>query len=55
MKALLTFAIAHNSQNTYYNEESIDDAVNNYIFLWYNHVRPHLHNGGLTPFEARNL
>lgn len=42
-------------QNTYYNEEALDDAVNKYIFLWYNHLRPHSHNSGLTPFEARNL
>ena len=42
-------------QNTYYNEESLDEAVNKYVFLWYNHIRPHSHNGGLTPFEARNL
>ena len=42
-------------QNTYYNEESLDYAVNKYIFLRYNNVHPYSYNGGLTPFEARNL
>lgn len=27
---------------------------NNYVYVLYNHIRPHSHNGGLTPFEARN-
>lgn len=31
----------------------LDAAVNKYIFLWYNHIRPHSYNGGLTSFEAR--
>ena len=41
-------------QNIYYSPETLDEAVNHYVFLWYNHVRPHSYNGGLTPFEARN-
>lgn len=32
----------------------LDDAVAQYVFVWYNHVRPHSYNNWLTPFEARN-
>lgn len=32
----------------------LDDAVARYVFVWYNHVRPHSYNNWLTPFEARN-
>lgn len=31
----------------------LNRAVNNYTYSWYNHLRPHSFNGGLTPFEAR--
>lgn len=34
-----------------------DEILNNSVYnfaLWYNHVRPHSFNAGLTPFEARN-
>ena len=40
--------------NTFENDEQLDKAVNKYVYVWYNHIRPHSHNGGLTPFEARN-
>lgn len=33
----------------------LDEAVARYVFVWYNHVRPHSYNNWLTPFEARNL
>ena len=35
--------------------KELDDAVAQYVFVWYNHVRPHSYNGWMTPFEARNL
>ncbi len=41
-------------RNKYKDEESFDKAVNRYAFIWYNHIRPHTYNKGLTPFEARN-
>lgn len=41
-------------QNIYYSADALDESVKHYVFLWYNHVRPHSYNGGLTPFEARN-
>lgn len=37
------------------NDQELNTAVNDYIFDWYNHRRPHSFNNGLTPFEARNL
>lgn len=40
--------------NKFENEKQLDEAVNKYVYVWYNHVRPHSYNGGLTPFEARN-
>lgn len=40
--------------NKFKNDEQLDKAVNKYVYVWYNHIRPHTYNGGLTPFEARN-
>ena len=37
----------------YHNDEELNEAVNNFAYVWYNHVRPHTFNEGLTPFEAR--
>nr|WP_093426701.1 IS3 family transposase [Hathewaya proteolytica] len=34
-------------------DESLNNAVYDFSYTWYNHVRPHSFNGGLTPFEAR--
>ena len=39
--------------NKFENDEQLNKAVNKYVYVWYNHIRPHSHNGGLTPFEAR--
>jgi len=33
----------------------LNEAVNDYIFDWYNYRRPHSFNKGMTPFEARHL
>jgi putative transposase len=38
----------------YHNDNELNEAVNNFAYVWYNHVRRHTFNGGLTPFEARN-
>lgn len=35
------------------NDELLDRAVYDYSYSWYNHLRPHSFNQGLTPFEAR--
>ena len=37
------------------NAKGLDDAVAQYVFVWYNHVRPHSYNNWMTPFEARNM
>lgn len=35
-------------------EESLYQAVEEFAYKTYNHVRPHSYNGYRTPFEARN-
>lgn len=37
----------------YYNDDQLNGATNDFAYVWYNHVRPHTFNNGLTPFEAR--
>lgn len=34
-------------------ESELDNAVNEFSYGWYNHVRPHSYNDGLTPAAAR--
>lgn len=41
--------------NKFESEEQLDKAVNKYVYVWYNHIRPHSYNNGLTPFEARTV
>jgi transposase InsO family protein len=36
----------------YHNDKELNEAVNNFAYVWYNHVRLHTFNKGLTPFEA---
>jgi putative transposase len=40
--------------NKFESDTQLDEAVNRYVYVWYNHIRPHTYNGGLTPFEARD-
>ncbi len=37
----------------YHNDEELNQAINDFAYVWYNHLRPHTYNEGLTPFEAR--
>ena len=39
--------------NHFYTESVLDEALSRYVFVWYNHTRPHSYNDGRTPFEAR--
>ncbi|MPM86304.1 IS3 family transposase ISRgn1 [bioreactor metagenome] len=39
---------------TFKTDEILNNAVYDFTYTWYNHVRPHSFNGGLTPFEARH-
>jgi putative transposase len=36
-----------------HNDEELNQAINDFAYVWYNHLRPHTYNEGLTPFEAR--
>ncbi len=38
---------------TYETEEDLYDSVEEFSYVYYNHVRPHTYNGGRTPFAAR--
>lgn len=42
-------------RNCFMNPKALDEAVAQYVFVWYNHVRPHSYNNGMTPFEARSM
>ena len=37
----------------YHNDKELDSDIDNFAYVWYNHLRPHSFNNGLTPFEAR--
>lgn len=37
----------------YHTEEELYDSIEEFAYVWYNHVRPHSYNGYQTPFEAR--
>ena len=41
------------NEHSYKTEEDLYQAINDYAYVTYNHVRPHSHNGYKTPFEAR--
>lgn len=42
-------------QNTFIDEADLDVKTRQYIYLWYNYLRPHSYNDGLTPMEKRNI
>ena len=37
----------------YLAEDDFYASVEEFAYVWYNHVRPHSYNGYKTPFEAR--
>lgn len=39
--------------HNYYNEAQLYAAISDFAYLWYNLVRPHSYNGGLTPTKKR--
>lgn len=39
--------------NHFYTESTLEEALSRYVFVWYNHIRPHSYHGGRTLFEAR--
>lgn len=38
----------------YHTDIELNAAIEEFAYVWYNHVRPHTYNDYLTPFEARN-
>ncbi len=39
--------------HSYHNDHELNTAVEEFAYIWYNHVRPHSYNDYRTPFEAR--
>lgn len=39
--------------HNYYTEDALYEAVEEFAYVTYNHVRPHSYNGYRTPYEAR--
>lgn len=37
----------------YHNDEELNKAVNDFAYVWYNHVRHHTYNNVFTQFEVR--
>lgn len=48
-----TFKADFANHHSFENDESLNEATYDYIFVYYNHIRPHSANGYLTPFEKR--
>jgi putative transposase len=38
----------------YHTDQELNVAIEEFAYVWYNHVRPHTYNNDKTPFEARN-
>lgn len=41
-------------QNKFEDDKKLNEAIEEYAYVWYNHVRPHSSNGYKTPFEKRS-
>lgn len=48
-----TFKADFANHHSFETDEALNEATYDYIFVYYNHVRPHSSNGYLTPFEKR--
>lgn len=48
-----TFKADFVNHHSFESDESLNEATYDYIFVYYNHIRPHSSNGYLTPFEKR--
>ena len=40
-------------QHSYSSKEKLFADIDDYVLLWYNFVRPHSFNNGLTPWQKR--
>ncbi len=39
--------------HNYHRDEDLNTAIEEFAYVWYNHLRPHSYNNYKTPFEAR--
>jgi transposase InsO family protein len=39
--------------HNYHDDNELDKSINDFAYVWYNHIRPHSYNGYKTPFETR--
>jgi len=39
-------------QHHFHTDDELNQAVSDFACSWYNHIKPHTFNNGLTPFEA---
>ena len=37
----------------YKDEKKLYNSIEEFAYVWYNHIRPHSYNGYKTPYEAR--
>ena len=49
-----TFKAEFIGQHTFEDEDQLDQATDDYVYCYYNHIRPHSSNNYLTPFEKRH-
>lgn len=48
-----TLKSEHMNHFSYKTKEDLNAAVNDFAYVWYNHVRPHKYNKRRTPAQAR--
>lgn len=48
-----TFKAEYIKQHDFVDDEELNEGTFDYVYRWYNHLRPHSSNGYLTPFEKR--
>ena len=49
-----TFKAEFSKMHTFETDEQLNRATVDYIYGYYNHIRPHSSNGYMTPFEKRH-
>lgn len=49
-----TFKAEFINKRHFGNDDELNQATTDYVYGYYNHIRPHSSNGYLTPFEKRS-
>ena len=49
-----TFKSEFVNEHSFETDDDLNNGTLDYIYCYYNHIRPHSYNGYLTPFEKRN-